>query len=91
MTRMLTRRAGLLAIGIAPLAAAGPAFADRCSGPVTVEEAIRIARGAGVASVEEVECDDGRWEVEGRDARGREIEVDIDARTGRVIKVERDD
>jgi uncharacterized membrane protein YkoI len=40
--------------------------------------------------VEEVDRDDGKWEVEGKDASGREIEVDIDARSGKVVKVERD-
>lgn len=69
-----------------------PAQADeRCDrGPVHAEQAIEIARGVGVALIKELECDDGRWEVEGRDARGREIEVEIDPRTGRVLKVERD-
>jgi uncharacterized membrane protein YkoI len=67
--------------------AATPALAQT----ISIEEAIAIAREAGVVTVEEVDLDDGReWEVEGRDAQGREIEVDIDARTGAVIKVERD-
>ncbi len=72
--------------------ATAPALADeRCDrGPVRAEQAIEIARGVGVALVKELECDDGRWEVEGRDQRGREIEVEIDPRTGRVLKVERD-
>lgn len=82
------RLACAAALCLAPFAA----FADeRCDrGPVRAEQAIEIARGAGVALIKELECDDGRWEVEGRDARGREIEVEIDPRTGRVLKVERD-
>lgn len=64
---------------------AGPAFAD-----ITAEDAIRIARENGVATVTEVDRDGGKWEIEGRDAEGREIEVDIDATSGAVLKVERD-
>jgi uncharacterized membrane protein YkoI len=69
-----------------------PVLADeRCDrGPVHAEQAIEIARGVGVVLITELECDDGVWEVEGHDARGREIEVEIDPRTGQVLKVERD-
>jgi uncharacterized membrane protein YkoI len=75
-----------------PLVAA-PARADDngCRGRVTAEEAIRIARTAGLVQVREVDCDDGKWEIEGRDARGREIEVDVSARDGRILDVDRDD
>lgn len=76
------------ALWLAPLAALADERCDR--GPVRAERAIEIARGAGVALVKELDCDDGRWEVEGRDADGREIEVEIDPQTGRVLKVERD-
>ncbi len=64
---------------------AGPALAE-----ISAEDAIRIAQENGVASVTEVDRDDGKWEVEGRDADGREIEVDVDATSGAVLKVERD-
>jgi len=85
----------LILPALAALAAClgGPALADRadrCRGPVTAERAIQIAREAGVATVREVECDDGVWEVDGRDAAGREIEVEIDPQSGRVLKVDRD-
>lgn len=57
---------------------------------ITIEEAIRISRANGLVRVDEAKRDNGKWEVEGRDAEGREIEIDIDARSGRVIKIERD-
>lgn len=47
-------------------------------------------RAVGVVRVTEVERDDGRIEVEGRDARGREIDVLMDAQGRRVIDVRRD-
>ncbi|MBR0649316.1 PepSY domain-containing protein [Roseomonas terrae] len=85
-------RVTLLATCLALPLLAGPAFADEglCRTGITAEEAIRIARDAGVARVQEVDCDDGRWEVEGRDAQGRKIEVDVHARDGRVIEVDRE-
>lgn len=80
-------------LAAAPLLLLRPALADdRCDRAGTrAEGAIEIARGAGVALVEDLDCDDGRWEVEGRDGNGREIEVRIDPRTGQVLRVERDD
>lgn len=64
---------------------------DSCRGlAVSIPQAIEIAQGAGLAYVSDVECDDRVWEVEGRNADGRKLENDIDARTGRVLKVERD-
>ena len=75
------------------LALAAPARADDsalCRTGIVAEEAIRLARTAGIALVLELDCDDGRWEVEGRDGEGRPIEVDIHAGTGRVLKVDRD-
>jgi uncharacterized membrane protein YkoI len=89
-TRTILIRSAMLAIGLGILGTATPALADRCAGPISAEEAIRIARTAGLVRVTQLECDDGKWEVEGRDAAGREIEVEVDPRTGAIIKVERD-
>lgn len=78
-------------------AASLPAFAaradddDDCRGGISRAQAVAIARSVGVVRVEEVECDDDEWEVEGRDASGREIEVEISARTGRIREIDRDD
>jgi uncharacterized membrane protein YkoI len=79
------------------LAAALPALSaradddDDCRGGISRAQAVAIARAAGVVRVEEVECDDDEWEVEGRDIRGRKIEVEISARTGRIREIDRDD
>ena len=76
-------------------AQASPALADdddrnnRRAG-VSQERAIQIARGYGMVRVTKVERDDGGWEVEGRDHRGRELEVTINSR-GRVTEVDRHD
>jgi hypothetical protein len=71
------------------LTAAGPVLAeDRKPSSISEAQAIRIARGYGMVRVHEVERDDGGWEVEGRDHRGRRLEVTIN-REGRVTEVKR--
>ena len=53
-------------------------------------EAIRIAKTSGVVTVREIDLEDNHeWKVEGRDADGREIEVELSARDGKVREVER--
>lgn len=77
-----------------PLLSSLPAAADddgACRrGPITAERAVQIARSVGLARVEEVECDDGKWEIEGRHADGREMEVDVSARDGRILDIDYD-
>lgn len=81
------------------VAFAAPAFADHRGGhdddghhaghaQITQERALEIAREQGVASVREVEIDDGNWKVEGSTAQGQRIEVEINAHTGAVVKRE---
>lgn len=54
-------------------------------------KAIEIAKANGVVTVREVDLEDNaEWKVEGRDAQGREIEVELSARDGKVRKVEHD-
>ena len=55
---------------------------------ISEDRALRIARGYGMVDVREIERDDGGWEIEGRDRRGRELEIDIN-RDGRVTRVDR--
>jgi hypothetical protein len=74
----------LLAFGVG--FAASPASA----GHVDIEYVRAMAFDRGIVRLKEVELDDGVWEVEGKDATGHEIEMKVDARTGRIIKMERD-
>ncbi len=53
-----------------------------------IDDALRIARDNGVATVTKIELDDGKWEVEGMNADQRKIEIDIDPATGKVLKTE---
>ena len=68
------------------LALAAPASAQ----PVTIEDVRGIAFAKGIVNIEQVELDDGVWEVEGIDASGQEIEMKIEALSGQIIKLERD-
>lgn len=74
-----------------PAAGAVEPQRDRAARPgISQEQAIRIARGYGMVQVTNVEREDDGWEIEGRDHRGRQLEVNIN-RQGRVTSVERDD
>lgn len=74
----------------ASLTQAQPA-SDRPAGPaISMDDARRIANDNGMVRVEQIELDDGKWEIEGRDAVGAEIEIDLRATDGMVIKMERD-
>ena len=58
---------------------------------ITHAKAIEIAKANGLASIREIDLEDNaEWKVEGRDAQGRELEVELSARDGAVRKVERD-
>ena len=78
-------------------AAATPALAHRHGGDdhaqhqqhaISQERAVEIAREQGVATVREVEMDDGNWKVEGTTSEGRRIEVEINPQNGVVVKRE---
>ena len=69
------------------LASAVPAAAE----PLSIEDVRALAFEKGIVTIEEVELDDGIWEVEGRDSSGHEIEMKVKAASGNIIKLERDD
>ncbi len=95
MTLRTRTRAILLAAAFAlPLPALAqtqaPAPASPGAPAISIDEARRIATENGVVRIEEISLDDGKWEIEGRDAAGAEIEIDLRATDGTVIKMERD-
>lgn len=53
------------------------------------DEIARLLAGQGY-QVGDIDFDDGRYEVEARDASGAKVELEVDAVTGRILKVERD-
>jgi hypothetical protein len=87
-----------LAIGVATPALSADYFprepAPRAAvmvpaGPLTLQDALRVAAGIGVTTVQNTHFDGDEWEIEGRDSYGKWIQVDVDARTGEVRNVDR--
>jgi len=70
----------------APLAAR----ADDIGGSlISMQRAVLIANGIGLVRVNEIQFDDGKWNIEGRDPYGRSITIDVNARTEEVLRVDR--
>jgi hypothetical protein len=74
-------------LAIAGLAMSAPAFADRAPTP---EERTRIeaaVRAAGYTSWEEIELDDGLWEVDDAvDADGKQWDLKLDPKSMTIVK-----
>jgi hypothetical protein len=84
-------RSCLSALAIASLLSfATPALADAGSGG-SLERALFVARDFGVIGFSEIQYYDGKWEIEGRDVRGKSISLYVDALTGAVSNVNRFD
>lgn len=91
-------RSKLLAIAaLALVATVSPALAHHTAeheeggaqhAAITQARAAEIAAAQGVARVRESRLRRGVWKVEGHTADGREIEVEINAHTGEVVKRE---
>ena len=50
-----------------------------------------MAFDKGIATIKEIELDDGVWEVEGRDDSGHKVEMEVDARSGEIVRTRRKD
>jgi len=85
--RVLTVVLGLAASSVLAFASTA-AFAQG----VSIERVREMAFDRGIVDLEEIEYKRRRniWEVEGEDARGDDIEMHVDATTGRVLKMKRD-
>ncbi|MDN5000581.1 PepSY domain-containing protein [Bradyrhizobium sp. GCM10027634] len=76
----------IVAIG---LGAAAPALAYDTGDQISMQAAIDVATDIGVMTISHTEFAGDEWQIEGRDSRGRWMEVDVDARTGDVRNVDR--
>jgi uncharacterized membrane protein YkoI len=72
--------------------ALGTAATPALAAYVDIETVRDMAFERGIVKLEEIELRErkGVWKVEGEDAYGHEIEMEVDARTGRIIRMERD-
>ena len=88
---MLKPALAIAMIGFVAIAAGWPASAQSPQGPaISVEQATKIARDAGLVMIREIELDDGKWEIEGRTQAGERRELHIDATSGKTLRNERD-
>jgi hypothetical protein len=69
------------------LALALPAMAQ----PVSIDDVRAMAFDKGIVKIKEVELDDGIWEVKGFDSTGHKIKMEIEAWSGVIVKLKRDD
>jgi len=71
---------------------AATAAAARTSSPhLALDEVLARLRSAGYSDFREIERENGRYEVKGRNAEGDRVELYVDARSGEIVKEERDD
>ena len=76
----------IVAIG---LGSAAPAMAYDTGDQISMQAALDVATDIGVMTISHTEFAGDEWQIEGRDSRGRWMEVDVDARTGDVRNVDR--
>ncbi len=92
---MLHTLSALALAGFLALAAPLPGQAQAVLVPggtiVSIEEARDIALDYGIDRIEFIELNTytGRWEIEGTDVADRDVDMEIDANTGAVIRIER--
>lgn len=56
-----------------------------------IETIIAMVKGQGYTDIEEVEKEGDQWEICAKDSRGREVDIEVNAATGKIEKVEEDD
>lgn len=73
-------RAQLAAVRGTPMAPAGARL--------TIGEIYDRMEAAGYHEISEIEWEDGRYEVEARDAQGRAVELQVDGASGAIERIE---
>ncbi|MCB1441925.1 MAG: PepSY domain-containing protein [Methyloceanibacter sp.] len=79
-------------LGLAACLSLGLVSGTAQANSVGIEQVRQMAFDHGIVRLDEIELRrrKGVWQVEGEDANGNDIEMDVDARTGRIIRMERD-
>ncbi len=80
--------AGLLAMVSGPSLAADAS--DVTDAKMSPAEIVRAVEAAGYKNVRDLEFDDGRWELEATSAAGTPVDLEVDAKTGKVLHEEAD-
>ena len=58
---------------------------------LTIDDVRNMAFDKGIVKIEEVELHNGVWKAEEEDTGGYEIKMKVDAFSGEIIKLKRDD
>ncbi|WP_300391773.1 PepSY domain-containing protein [Henriciella sp.] len=88
MKRTLTGLVLIAMLTPAPMAAAKDSKEGAGFYTISREQAVEIAREHGMVDIWETERDDGLWEIEGANADGVKLEIELSGRTGEVVKME---
>lgn len=87
----LALSAGIVGLG----ATVVPAFAESKAATsqsqaqwLSVEQVLNKVQAAGYRDVEEIERDDGKYQVKATDAEGRRVELKLDPVSGEILKTE---
>ena len=78
----------LPAVVAAALRIATPALAYDSGSYISMEDAVDAANDIGLITVSHTQFAGEEWQIEGRDAYGRYMEVDVDL-AGNVVNVDR--
>ncbi|RTL52169.1 MAG: hypothetical protein EKK40_08315 [Bradyrhizobiaceae bacterium] len=78
-----------LAVALVALGFSSPVLASDVGGLISMQNAIGVANQIGIVAISEAQFSGDEWQIEGRDAYGRHMEVDVDALTGEVRNVDR--
>lgn len=73
--------------------AAPAAFADDDDQPIAPDEIQRVKQsleGKGYADVHDLEVDDGRYEVDARNAEGHSVDLELDMKSLEILHEKRD-
>ena len=83
--RGLAMAAVLVGLAIGPASAGW--FSDEVPPPdgMKLSEIIAMIEGQGLTPITEVEFEGGTWKIEVHQADGREIDLAVDPKTGRII------
>lgn len=83
------RRPLLIAATVTAALVSGPAFADRKPTAAELDAIERVLRAEGYTSWEEIEFDDGLWEVDdARRADGTEVELKLAPETYAIVEID---
>jgi hypothetical protein len=75
---------------IAPVSAYAGWFSEEMppANAKPLSEIIKTVEDRGYKNIEEVEFNDGAWDIEVHQASGREVEIHVDPVAGKILKVE---